>query len=128
MTTLVVFFIISIIFVWVVLMYNIWRKQHHQSESLSEITTPLYNKSSRMIRKVWFALLRAVAVARAFMTRLATKAFFSLFPSARKAFEKRDELTGLEHGPSSYFLKSISPEKGEVVPGETKIRRKRKNV
>lgn len=109
-------------------MYSIWRKQHHESESLSEITTPLYNKSSRVLRKIWFAVLRAIGVARAWMTRLATKAFFAIFPSARKAFEKKDELTGLEHGPSSYFLKSITPEKGTVPAEGTKIRRKRKNV
>lgn len=128
MNTLVVLFIISIILVWIVLMYSVWRKQHHENGSLSEITTPLYNKSSRVVRKLWFALQRAIGIARAFMTRLATKAFFAIFPSARKAFEKKDELTGLEHGPSSYFLKSITPEKGVPPTEGVKIRRKRKNV
>ena len=127
MTTLVVFFILSIILVWGVLMYSIWRKQHHESEGLPELT-PLYNKSSRVLRKLWFAVLRAIGVARAWMTRLATKAFFAIFPSARKAFLKKDELTGLEHGPSSYFLKSITPEKGELQTEGRKNRRKRKSV
>lgn len=128
MTTLVVFFIVSIILVWIILMYSIWRKQNRESQSLSEITTPLYNKSSRLLRKFWFTVLRYISVARAFMIKIATKAFFAIFPGARKAFEEKDELIGLEHGPSSYFLKSISSEKEVSETVERKIRRKRKNV
>jgi hypothetical protein len=37
--------------------------------------------------------------------------FFSVFPDAAPAFAKRDELAGLKHGPSSFFLKSISEDK-----------------
>ena len=36
-------------------------------------------------------------------------AFVKVFPSAAPVFTKRDALTGLTHGPTSYFLKSLSP-------------------
>jgi hypothetical protein len=36
------------------------------------------------------------------------KAFIFIFPKSKTAFIKQDTLIGLEHGPSSYFLASLS--------------------
>lgn len=128
MTTLVVLFILSLILLWGLSIYALWKKNKQQDlDPLTELT-PLYNKTSRVLRRGWFATLRAITKAREGATIVATKIFFAIFPNARRAFEKKDELTGLEQGPSSYFLKSISPEKDELREERKRNRRKRKNV
>lgn len=128
MITLVVLLITSVLLLWVLTLYAVWRKESQPSEGPIAKLAPLYNKSSRFMRRIWFKVLRIVRGLQSLITLLATKAFFAIFPSAKKAFEVKDELTGLEHGPSSYFLKSISPEKGENIGEIKKNRRKRKNV
>ena len=52
--------------------------------------------------------------------RYIAKFFYFLFPKALHAFKKRDEMTGLKHGPSSFFLHKISEHK--------KVAKKRKGV
>lgn len=109
-------------------MLMIWRKEGQQTETLAEELDPIVTKGARTIRRTWFLFLRGVNAVRAFLTVLITKTFFALFPKAQKAFEKKDELTGLQQGPSSYFLMSISEGKEFSQKGQPKIRRKRKNV
>ncbi len=128
MITLVVSFIISLLILWLVAMLMIWRKEGQQTETLVEELNPIVNKGVRTARRTWFLFLRGIDVLRAFLTRIITKIFFILFPKAQKAFEKKDELTGLQQGPSSYFLMSISEGKEVIGKEEPKIRRKRKNV
>jgi hypothetical protein len=134
MITLVVLLILSIILLWLLVMYGVWKKTTKQQEvpDALEVLTPVYNKSTRLLRRAWFWVLRYVKILKAFLEKIATKAFFAIFPNARKAFEKKDELTGLEHGPSSYFLMSVSEYKDELQKnppsGIKKDRRKKKNV
>lgn len=129
MTTLVVLLILSILLLWLLVMYNAWKEKTKQqeAESLSEIVPIYYDKSSRFLRRTWFSLLRLLSKLGDITTLGATKIFFIMFPKAKKAFEKKDELTGLEQGPSSYFLMSISE---EVTANKEvkKTRRKSKNV
>ena len=126
MISTTVWFIISIIVLWLLVMYSAWNKKGTEQavDAVTELT-PLYNKSTRVARRWLFSLQRAIGVWRAKGTTLATKIFFAIFPKARKAFEEKDALTGLEHGPSSYFLKSIS----EDLPAEkTKSKKDRRNA
>ncbi len=134
MTTLVVLLILSLILLWLLVMYGVWKKNAKQESvpDALEALTPVYNKWVRLLRRGWFFILRYVSIFRAFLEKIATKAFFAMFPNARKAFEKKDELTGLEHGPSSYFLMSVSEYKAELQNEQKttlkKSRRNKKNV
>ncbi len=129
MITLVVLLVLSIVLLWLLVMYAIWKEKnkHQEVGLLSEIVPVYYSKSSRALRRIWFGLLRLISKLGDITTLFATKIFFTIFPKAKKAFEKKDELTGLEQGPSSYFLMSITE---EVAANKTtkKTRRKSKNV
>ena len=113
-------------------MYGIWRKNTQQENTVTEVLNPVYRKSIRSVRRIWFFVLRILRKIRSWIEKIATKIFFAIFPNARKAFEKKDELTGLEHGPSSYFLMSVSEYKegfkSNPPAGGKKIRRNGKNV
>lgn len=128
MITLVVSLFISLLILWLTAMLMLWRKEGQQTETLAEELNPLVSKSVRTVRRTWFLFLRGVRKVQDFLTLIITKLFFTLFPKAKKAFEKKDELTGLQQGPSSYFLMSISEGKDNPQKEEPKIRRKRKNV
>lgn len=130
MITLVVLFILSIIMLWLLVMYGVWKKNAKQETvpDALEAITPVYNKSTRLLRRAWFTVLRYTRKIRLFFEKILIKVFFAVFPDARKAFEKKDELTGLEHGPSSYFLMSVSESKAELLNQTKKSRRNKKNV
>lgn len=128
MLSLAIWFIVLLVAVWLLTMVILWKTHESRSEDYVSVVHPLIKKSMQVARRIWFTLLRAITAARIFSTRIITKLFFAIFPNARKAFEQKDELTGLEQGPSSYFLMSISEGKEEVVSQEKKSRRKRKNV
>jgi hypothetical protein len=84
-------------------------------------------KILRNLRRSYFFLLRILSVLKNKTGSILTKTIVTVFPKAKKAFQKKDELTGLEHGPSSYFLKKISEKEDldKIIP---KTRRKIKNV
>lgn len=135
MLSLLILFILSLIALWILTMYGVWRANNEAASEhgVAEALAPTYKKSARLIRRGWFALLRVLNLLRSGLEKVVTKIFFSIFPNAKKAFEKKDELTGLEHGPSSYFLMSVSEYKEELqkepsIPSGKKIRRNRKNV
>jgi hypothetical protein len=112
-------------------MYGVWRsniKHIEQALTPEEALAPMYEKGVRLARRVWFKFLRNVNILRDQLTKAAARIFFWIFPKARKAFETKDELTGLEHGPSSYFLMSVSESKKEFEKDVKKNRRNRKNV
>jgi preprotein translocase subunit YajC len=129
MITLVVLLILSIILLWLLVMYSLWKQKnkHQEIGSISEIVPQYYSKSSRFLRRLWFGILRLVSKLGDTITIFATKVFFGIFPKAKRAFEKKDELTGLEQGPSSYFLMSITEEVAANKVAK-KTRRKSKNV
>jgi hypothetical protein len=129
MITLVVLLILSIILLWLLVMYAVWKQKnkHQEVNSISEIVPQYYSKSSRFLRRLWFGILRLVSKLGDITTIFATKVFFGIFPKAKRAFEKKDELTGLEQGPSSYFLMSITEEVAANKVAK-KTRRKSKNV
>lgn len=55
------------------------------------------------------------------------KFFYFLFPKAHHAFKKRDQMAGLTHGPSSFFLHKISEGKRARL-GTRGVAKKRKAV
>ena len=128
MISIVIFLIICLFLIWLLVMYKIWKKSAKETQgSLTEALTPSYSKGTRLLRRSWFVFLRFLQATRLGLEKIIARGFFAIFPNARKAFEKKDELTGLQKGPSSYFLMSISE---EVTVNKTikKARRKAKNV
>jgi len=97
------------ILMWVVAMYIWWQKEQKVQEALAtDVALEYLEKCIRLGRRGWYASemhLRALAL---WGGKKMGKVFFSLFPSAEAAFTKRDSLAGLSHGPSSFFLMSIS--------------------
>ncbi len=130
MITLVVFLILSIILLWLLVMYGVWKKNEKQESvpDALEALAPVYNKGTRLLRRGWFTVLRYLRLVRVFFEKILIRIFFAVFPNARKAFEKKDERTGLDHGPSSYFLMSVSEYKDELQKEVKKSRRNKKNV
>lgn len=96
---------------WCVSMYRLWKKETGTEQLFDEEltkVTPYVATSARYARKSLYFLIRTGKAVRAWCTERLASFFFLLFPSARKAFIPRDELTGLSTGPSSYFLMSVS--------------------
>ncbi len=96
---------------WLVLMFMWWREEQKKADPLvTETALTLSQKSARLARRGWYALEMKAGKAAHWCNRRASRAFFTLFPSAAPAFAKRNKLAGLSHGPSSFFLMSISQE------------------
>jgi hypothetical protein len=115
--------IISLLSLWLLVMFLIFREAHKKETNIE--IKQISNKYIRESRKFWFLFLRGVSYLRDFATKIIAKIFFYIFPKAKTVFEKKDELAGLEHGPSSFFLMSISEDKTKP---QKKARRKTKNV
>ncbi len=125
MASLIIWFIVSLLFLWLVVMLFLWRKERQPHEDVIGEIKPLVDKSKRGLRLVWFLILRKINTVRAYITKLIIKLFFKLFPSAKTAFEKKDVNAIVEQGPSSNFLISIAK---DINTRDRKDRRKHKNV
>lgn len=128
MTSLLIKLLISLVLIWLLVMYNIWREEMKIKIAEEYKVLPIVNKLRRVLRRFWFAILRVLSKLKDRVTFLATKLFFKIFPGAKKVFEPKDKLIGLDHGPSSYFLKSLSNEKDPKSNEPKPDRRKSKNV
>jgi hypothetical protein len=73
---------------------------------------------ARFGRRGWYSATRLGAKGLAWSGSHMESAFLTIFPKAAPAFAKRDRLTGLNHGPSSYFLMSISEKRKKVARKE----------
>lgn len=106
---------VLVILLWVTIMFIWWQKEKHAKESLATDALITYAyKGTRLARRGLYA---GEMYARSFGTWTGEKManlFFKLFPSAVPAFAKKDELVGLSHGPSSFFLLSISEAKKKL--------------
>ncbi len=111
MITVVAFITLGlIVLTWLYSMYASWKVTTGAPLPVAQ-TAPLLaqvDKGVRLSRRGWYSALARLKQALAWGTSRAQKAFLKVFPKAAPAFAKRDILTGLTHGPSSYFLKSIS--------------------
>lgn len=131
MIGLIILFIVSLIILWLFIMYSLWKKDDLERKYLESNINRFSYKTAQVSRKIYFLLTRKIDILRSKITLYLAKAFFFFFPKAKKAFEKKDALTGIEQGPSSYFLMSISKEVTENSKPQNepkKTRRKIKNV
>jgi hypothetical protein len=64
----------------------------------------------RLVRRSWYSARAEGKKMLLWSGKQAESAITTVFPRSEAAFKKPNELTGLQTGPSSYFLKQISPE------------------
>ena len=72
---------------------------------------PVALQTTRTVRKYWYHGLFTLTRGWNVVLQKAGNVFVRIFPNAGPAFAKKDPLTGLEQGPSSYFLLQISESK-----------------
>ena len=70
-----------------------------------------WNKAARIARRSWYESQRYSKKAVSWGNEKVTNAFVTVFPKSKPAFVEKDLLTGLQDGPSSYFLASLSKTK-----------------
>jgi len=121
MTTLLILLATLIVLFWVSIML-LWWKQKYDLEQKTVDRLALYHveKIIRLGRRSYYASALYGKRALSFGNKTIAKVFVRAFPSASAAFKKHDTLAGLEHGPSSYFLHSISSSKAEVAKPKTR--------
>ena len=71
----------------------------------------LIEQTPVVCRKYTHIVLFYTQIGLGFVAKKIVIFFFKLFPNAKLAFKKVDQLQGIKHGPSSFFLKTISEHK-----------------
>lgn len=100
---------VLLIALWISAMALWWHnEQGHTAPLEPRDAINQVNKAVRLGRRGWYGTMRYGKRAAKWSNKKASDAFVTVFPKARTAFTKKDELTGLEHGASSYFLASLS--------------------
>jgi hypothetical protein len=124
--TLFVILVVLVISSWITLMYISWKKSEEEALKPLDQTAVLayWDKITRLLRRGYYSSMFYTRKTAHWGNEKIGHAFFTLFPKAAHAFEKRNPLTGLETGPSSYFLLTISETKAAL----TKPRRRKKIV
>ncbi len=111
MTVSVLLIVITILLIalWISAMALWWHsEQGHAIPFRQDDVIRQVNKAVRMGRRTWYGTVRYGKRAATWSEKKATNALVTVFPKARAAFTEKDALTGLEHGPSSYFLAHLS--------------------
>lgn len=123
-TTLLILLALTLVLTWVAVMV-LWWHQSTETESvtLDRVAIKHIEKVIRLSRRSYYAGFLYSRRAFGWGNKTLAKVFVRIFPQASSAFQKHDVMTGLEHGPSSYFLHSISESKAEIP--KPKIRRKK---
>ncbi|HEY0980182.1 MAG TPA: hypothetical protein VGE18_02110 [Candidatus Paceibacterota bacterium] len=123
-TTLLIVLAVLIVLFWLSVMLLWWHESEaREHATLDRVAMRQVERAIRLTRRSYYA--GALYTRRAFNwgNKSVARAFVHVFPKAAPLFQKHDVLAGLESGPSSYFLHSISRSKEE---GEKpKIRRKK---
>lgn len=125
----IVSIVILLIALWLAAMVELWNinKGTYQGPAEERVANLLI-KTVRLIRRGWYASLRAIVQGLKVLAVYIARGFFAIFPNAKSAFENKDELTGLTDGPSSYFLMSVSEYKEEIKKITSRRGRNKKNV
>lgn len=111
--TLGIVTIILALATWLFAMFLSWKLSHGVALHPIDRKTlePTALQAQRTVRKYWYHGLFRLEQGRTILLEKAEKLLVQIFPKAGPAFTKKDPLTGLEQGPSSYFLLQISESK-----------------
>jgi DNA-binding transcriptional regulator of glucitol operon len=106
---LVIIIAVLLIALWISVMALWWQHAQGYTEPLEKKDViRQWNKAERLARRSWYNTLRYSKQAALWGNKKVSNAFVAIFPKSKPAFVEPDLLTGLEHGPSSYFLASLS--------------------
>ena len=123
-TTLLILLGVLVLGFWISVMILWWHQSNETgNQTLSRVAIKNIEKVIRLTRRSYYASGLYGKRAFTFGSKTVAKAFMHTFPKAAIAFQKHDSTLGLEHGPSSYFLHSISSSKTAAV--KPKVRRKK---
>lgn len=120
--TLIIVLAILIVATWLYAMYISWKATKGVPLALVE-SAPLLarvHRGLRLTRRGWYGAELLSKQALAWSNEKAGATFVKFFPKSAPVFVKHDLLTGLTHGPSSFFLKTISQPKKEARLPRTK--------
>ncbi|MDB5188881.1 MAG: hypothetical protein JWM92_479 [Candidatus Nomurabacteria bacterium] len=117
---LVIVIALLLIALWISAMALWWRHEQGRIAPLQPRAVIRHlNKAARLGRRSLYSTMRYSKRAGRWGNRKVSNAFVAVFPKAKAAFTKKDMLTGLQHGPSSYFLASLSKRaKKKTKPSE----------
>jgi hypothetical protein len=108
--TLAIILLAVLITTWIYSVFLSWKES--EGTVFEPITQSFFvekwNVLARLVRRGWYRANLEGKTVLTWSGKKAEGAFVTVFPKAAPAFTKKDELTGLKQGPSSYFLKSIS--------------------
>lgn len=111
--TLGIVILILIILLWITSIYFSWKINNgYIPRTLTkESVLSTTDKSFRLGRRGWYVIILNLKKVYLWVQVRVRKVFVTIVPSAKIAFVEKDELAGLTHGPSSFFLKEIADAK-----------------
>ena len=120
---LILVLVVLVIALWLYSMYLSWKISSGTAttavhESVFVSTAALL---ARLGRRGWYSSTLGIKRVASWSNKRLGSLFLRAFPSARPAFTKKDVLTGLSHGQSSFFLKSISVQPKQRLPKSKKM-------
>ncbi len=117
-TTLLIILAALAVLLWLATMLLWWHEgTHAEQTTLDTVALKQVERVIRLTRRSYYAGMLYSARAFNWGNKSMGRAFVHVFPKAAPAFQKHDMLAGLEDGPSSYFLHSISSSKeGQKKP------------
>lgn len=126
LTALLITIAILLIALWISTMALWWHNEQGRTAPLEpRDVIKQVNKAVRLGRRSWYGTLRYGKRAASWSEKKAGTAFIAVFPKSRSAFANKDAMTGLEHGPSSYFLASLSAKPAKKPRVRTATRKKK---
>ena len=111
MTMVLAFVLLGlIIIVWIYGVYLSWKQNEGVVFEPIErsVFVTRWAHLIRLFRRGWYGARVEGKHLLSWSGKQAENAFVTVFPKSAAAFTKHNQLTGLQQGPSSYFLKSIS--------------------
>ncbi len=113
MIPFIVLIVLSILTIWGTTLYLWWREE--TGTPVQSLTVPTITRKidhlARIGRRGWYTVCRVVDMLLHKIGSSIIKTILRIAPRLTPAFTQKDVLTGLKHGPSSYFLMTISEKK-----------------
>lgn len=108
---------------WLAALFIEWRAS--EQKPLPRVTRAIADLDMwmRYVRRARYGTERGIEWSIDTMQHAGKHALMFLFPSSKHAFKKHNPLTGLERGPSSYFLLEISADAKGGAKGNTSKKR-----
>lgn len=120
---------VALILAWVSALYIEWRATEAKALPwLRSGTLADLDLWMRYVRRARYGTERGIEQSLQAIRTTSKHALTFFFPSAKQAFKENHPLTGLESGPSSYFLLEISADAKAGVKKKRTSRRSLKNM